>query len=167
MKNIVRRLQRPSPSKRPSAHRARASRKSGPSLSLVATDRASDDAPGAPHFLDYELSRLSALALAMRTCDPASDLEFRMFIERGAQPENTGMERRGIAAELFIAPITLQRWSRGESLPFPLPRKAYLASLADLVDGYASRVREHGLVVLLDAPRRGARKSRTEDRSSG
>lgn len=142
--------------------RANTQRPARPELSIVSAGDSSTPISAASVFLNYEIVRLTAFAEAMRECDAASDFEFQMFFDRGAQPDSTGLERREIAAKLLIAPITIQRWSRGENLPYIVPRRAYLGSLADLITDHVSRLEAHGIALLRHMPRRGERKSRAE-----
>ena len=110
-------------------------------------------------FLDQELSALRGLAQAMRACDGSSDTEFTLFVRRAATADATGVDQKGVAAKLFLAPLTLQRWSRGDHLPFPLPRRGYLDGLATLVERRIEALELHGVHALLATPRKGARRS--------
>lgn len=115
----------------------------------------------APSFLKQEVEGLAGLVRGMRECDAANDLEFSLFVRRAATPEATGLEQRDVAARLFLAPMTLQRWARGDHLPYPLPRRGYLDGLAMLVERRIEALQLHGVHATLATPRRGARRSAT------
>ena len=135
----------------------RAARPHG-ALRVVQPDLTGPD-PRASSYWEFEVEVLTALSRRMRGCDAGNELEFQLFVRRAMLPESTGLGQRDVAAALFVTPMTLQRWGRGEHLPFPLPRRAYLDTLADLVDRRIDTIRGVGVSAILDTPRRGARKS--------
>jgi len=97
------------------------------------------------------------MAADVRACDAANDREFAYHILRASQPEYTGLEQRDLATRLMLNPLTLQRWSRRESLPFPIPRRGYLDALAIVIDQRIHALESGGVDVLDLTPRRGAR----------
>jgi hypothetical protein len=130
-------------------------------LQVVQPDLTGPDAR-APAFWECEIEQLTTLARHMRACDASNELEFQLFVRRAAGPEATGLLQRDIAVALFVTAMTLQRWGRGEHLPYPIARRAYMDCLADLIDRHIAAIRGRGVGAVLSAPRRGAHRQALE-----
>ena len=105
-------------------------------------------------FSDTELTMVDAFLAGIRGCDPGSDHEFSNYMKALSAFFPLRMNQKSIAARLCVTPMTFQRWGNSQSLPYPVPRKAYLQE----VDGLLSEVRER----LLRA-RRDRQRGRTAD----
>ena len=85
-------------------------------------------------FAAVEASQLRMLIWAIRQCDPADDIEFSGYIRAVINFFPLQMSAKDIAAHLLVNRLTVQRWAKGLSLPYPIPRSAYIAVLTSLLE---------------------------------
>ena len=103
--------------------------------------------PSNPHdrevtgFLKTRLELLAVLIEGLRECDTADDREFQQFVSEATRPNTLGLNQRDLAALLDVTPLTLQRWCRGDYLPFPGPRRHYVSELINLLEARAHALR--------------------------
>jgi transcriptional regulator with XRE-family HTH domain len=84
---------------------------------------------------------LQRLIDGLRECDPAIDREFKDYVSEATRPNTLGLSQREISARLGVTPMTLQRWCKGESLPFPGPRRFYLGELVEMLEVRVERLK--------------------------
>ena len=69
--------------------------------------------------------------------DPRDDSHFRLIIELIQNPL-IGVKADEWAMLLCVSPMTIHRWKKGGHLPYPIPRKGFVAEILNRLDESAS-----------------------------
>jgi hypothetical protein len=80
-------------------------------------------------FSGLELGILRFAIEGLRSLDPSVDANFSGCVRLIIHFFPLKLSQKEIAGHLVVTPMTLQRWSKGKSLPYALPRRAYVAAM--------------------------------------
>lgn len=88
------------------------------------------------NFDTFKVNQLRFLIWAIRQCNPKNNEEFSGYIREVINYGPLDLKIGEIAAHLLVNRLTLQRWSKGLSLPYPTPRLAYINVLTSLLEDH-------------------------------
>lgn len=84
-------------------------------------------------FADLEGRILASSVEWLEKLSPDDDETFSGTVRLVLNFFPLSLSQKEIASLLCVSPITLQRWSKGKFLPYPVPRRAYFFTILDIL----------------------------------